>query len=53
MTDTLKKKRVPSSFNREFSQKGQHTERGIAEMNLFILLSALGRSQCEARISPA
>ena len=31
-------------FNWEFSPKGQHIELGIAEMNLFILLSALGLS---------
>ena len=35
---------IPSTFNWEFSPKGQHIELGIAEMNLFILLSALGLS---------
>src|SRR6202040_2063834 len=34
----------PSTFNWDFSPKGQHIELGIAEMNLFILLSALGLS---------
>jgi len=44
MADTFKSERVPSTFNWEFSPKGQHIELGIAEMNLFILLSALGLS---------
>ena len=44
MTDTFKSERIPSTFNWEFSPKGQHIELGIAEMNLFILLSALGLS---------
>lgn len=44
MADTFKKERIPSTFNWEFSPKGQHIELGIAEMNLFILLSALGLS---------
>ena len=42
MADTFKSERIPSTFNWEFSPKGQHIELGIAEMNLFILLSALG-----------
>ena len=42
--DTFKSERIPSTFNWEFSAKGQHIELGIAEMNLFILLSALGLS---------
>ena len=33
-----------STFHWDFSPKGQHIELGIAEMNLFILLSALGLS---------
>ena len=45
MADTFKSERIPSTFNWEFSPKGQHIELGIAEMNLFILLSALGLSQ--------
>jgi len=44
MADTFKKERIPSTFNWEFGPKGQHIELGIAEMNLFILLSALGLS---------
>ncbi|MGN6100108.1 MAG: transketolase-like TK C-terminal-containing protein [Devosia sp.] len=44
MVDTFKKERIPSTYNWEFSPKGQHLELGIAEMNLFILLSALGLS---------
>jgi len=44
MADTFKSERIPSTFNWEFSPKGQHIELGIAEMNLFINLSALGLS---------
>jgi pyruvate dehydrogenase E1 component len=44
MADTFKSERIPSTFNWEFSPQGQHIELGIAEMNLFILLSALGMS---------
>ena len=44
MADTFKSERIPSTFNWEFSPKGQHIELGIAEMNLFILLAALGLS---------
>jgi pyruvate dehydrogenase E1 component len=44
VADTFKRERVPSTFHWEFSPKGQHIELGIAEMNLFILLSALGLS---------
>ncbi|ACB95162.1 transketolase-like TK C-terminal-containing protein [Beijerinckia indica] len=44
MADLFKKERIPSTFNWEFSPKGQHFELGIAEMNLFIMLSALGLS---------
>ncbi len=44
MADTFKSERIPSTFNWEFSPKSQHIELGIAEMNLFILLSALGLS---------
>jgi pyruvate dehydrogenase E1 component len=44
MADTFKSERIPSTFNWEFSPKGQHIELGIAEMNLFILLSAFGLS---------
>jgi len=44
MTDTFKSERIPSTFNWDFSPTGQHIELGIAENNLFILLSALGLS---------
>ncbi len=44
MADTFKSERIPSTFNWEYSPKGQHIELGIAEMNLFIVLSALGLS---------
>ncbi|MBX3568325.1 MAG: transketolase [Rhizobiaceae bacterium] len=42
MADLFRKERIPSTFNWEFSQAGQHMELGIAEMNLFLMLSALG-----------
>jgi pyruvate dehydrogenase E1 component len=42
--DTFKDERLPSTFNWAFSPQGQHIELGIAESNLFILLSALGLS---------
>jgi len=42
MADTFKSERIPSTSTWEFSPRGQHIELGIAEMNLFILLSALG-----------
>jgi pyruvate dehydrogenase E1 component len=44
LADTFKSERIPSTFHWEFSPKGQHIELGIAEMNLFTLLSALGLS---------
>ncbi len=44
MADTFRKEKIPSAFTWEFSPKGQHIELGIAEMNLFIMLSALGLS---------
>jgi len=44
MADIFKSERIPSTFTWDFSPKGQHIELGIAEMNLFILLSALGLS---------
>jgi pyruvate dehydrogenase E1 component len=42
LADTFKSERIPSTFSWEFSPAGQHIELGIAEMNLFIALSALG-----------
>jgi pyruvate dehydrogenase E1 component len=44
LADVFKSERIPSTFNWEFSPKGQHIELGIAEMNLFSALSALGLS---------
>lgn len=44
LADTFKAERIPSTFNWTFSPQGQHMELGIAEMNLFIMLSALGLS---------
>jgi pyruvate dehydrogenase E1 component len=44
LADVFKSERIPSTFHWDFSPKGQHIELGIAEMNLFILLSALGLS---------
>jgi pyruvate dehydrogenase E1 component len=44
MVDVFKSERIASTFNWDFSPQGQHIELGIAEMNLFILLSALGLS---------
>jgi pyruvate dehydrogenase E1 component len=44
LADTFKSERIPSTFNWEFLPKGQHIELGIAEMNLFGALSALGLS---------
>ena len=44
LADTFKRERIPSTYNWDFSPAGQHLELGIAEMNLFIMLSALGLS---------
>ncbi|WP_127597690.1 transketolase-like TK C-terminal-containing protein [Nitratireductor alexandrii] len=44
LADTFKTEQIPSTFNWTFSPRGQHIELGIAEMNLFIMLSALGLS---------
>jgi pyruvate dehydrogenase E1 component len=44
LADTFRSEHIPSTFNWEFSPKGQHIELGIAEMNLFCALSALGLS---------
>ncbi|HYG89315.1 MAG TPA: hypothetical protein VD978_24000 [Azospirillum sp.] len=44
MADLFKKERIPSTYSWDFSPRGQHLELGIAESNLFILLSALGLS---------
>lgn len=42
--DLFKSERIPSTYNWTSSPRGQHMELGIAEMNLFVLLSALGLS---------
>ncbi len=47
--DLFRSEKIPSTFNWDASPKGQHIELGIAEMNLFILMSALGLSQCDQR----
>jgi pyruvate dehydrogenase E1 component len=44
LKDLFRSERIPSTFTWDFSQRGQHIELGIAEMNLFILLSGLGLS---------
>jgi len=44
LADTFKAERIPSTFQWEFSPGGQHIELGIAEANLFLVLSALGLS---------
>ncbi|HYP58003.1 MAG TPA: transketolase, partial [Beijerinckia sp.] len=42
--DIFKRERIASTFAWEFSPEGQHLELGIAEMNLFLALSAFGLS---------
>jgi pyruvate dehydrogenase E1 component len=42
--DLFRSENIPSTFNWDASPRGQHIELGIAEMNLFILMSALGLS---------
>jgi pyruvate dehydrogenase E1 component len=42
--DVFRTERVPSTFHWASKPAGQHIELGIAEMNLFMLLSALGLS---------
>jgi pyruvate dehydrogenase E1 component len=44
MADTFREERIASVQKWEFGPRGQHFELGIAEMNLFTLLSALGLS---------
>jgi len=44
LADTFKAERIPSTFVWDASPKGQHVELGIAEMNLFLMLSAFGLS---------
>ncbi len=42
--DLFRAAQIPSAYNWSISPKGQHFELGIAEMNLFTMLSALGLS---------
>ena len=44
LADVFKAEAIPSTFKWDHTPQGQHIELGIAEMNLFILLSALGLS---------
>jgi pyruvate dehydrogenase E1 component len=44
LADTFREERIASAQKWEFGPQGQHIELGIAEMNLFILLAALGLS---------
>ena len=44
LADTFKAERIPSTYTWEFGPGGQHLELGIAESNLFLMLSALGLS---------
>ena len=40
--DLFRVQQIPSAYNWSVSPKGQHFELGIAEMNLFAMLSAMG-----------
>jgi pyruvate dehydrogenase E1 component len=42
--DLFRAEKIPSTYRWDCSPQGQHIELGIAEMNLFLLLSALGLS---------
>ena len=42
--DEFKARKIPSTFDWTASPRGQHLELGIAEMNLFLMLGALGLS---------
>ena len=44
IADFFREQRIVSAQRWEFSRHGQHFELGIAEMNLFLLLAALGLS---------
>jgi pyruvate dehydrogenase E1 component len=44
LADVFRTERIPSTFHWRFGRDGQHFELGIAENNLFIMLSALGLS---------
>jgi pyruvate dehydrogenase E1 component len=45
LSDFFREQRIVSAQRWESSKKGQHFELGIAEMNLFLLLAAMGLSQ--------
>jgi pyruvate dehydrogenase E1 component len=42
--DVFRQERIPSPYRWESNDTGQHIELGIAEMNLFLILAALGLS---------
>jgi pyruvate dehydrogenase E1 component len=44
LADLFRAERIPSTFTWDASPRGQHLELGIAESNLFLMLSALGLS---------
>jgi pyruvate dehydrogenase E1 component len=44
VADRFRAEKIPSTFRWDRAPNGQHLELGIAEMNLFILLGALGLS---------
>lgn len=44
LIDVFREEKIPSSYSWDYSAKGQHFELGIAEMNLFLQLAALGLS---------
>ena len=54
LVDIFRQEKIPSSYTWDYSAKGQHFELGIAEMNLFLLLGALGLSHTNngARLLP-
>ena len=52
--DIFRQEKIASSYTWDYNAKGQHFELGIAEMNLFLLLAALGLSHAinGARLLP-
>lgn len=44
LADLFQAERIPSTYKWTFSPRGQHIELGIAESNLFLMLSAMGLS---------
>ena len=53
MADVFKEERIPSTLQVGLLAGGQHIELGIAEMNLFLMLSALGLSPLAVRRAAA